>query len=413
MKHRVSRWALVAAGLTAVSCTDNRTPTEARPTLDAAAAPSAGTSCGFKTVRTLAGREFGPGDQNAVFALIKKMQDAGAGSAGATAAGFDIFARLSAVVNGGTQTGSAQTGSDLTNALIACMSVGPVTLPIDFTPALGPLGAYEVRGGAADGNLEVVSRDGFSGVQAPLGGFAGWLGGRTLFYGTPISAISTREQQQGNAYDWSTIPVRHTGLIGQGTVALCVANPNGALRVQEDAAIIPVADPSFLPCTGFLSAAPTLHDGLLFGMARRVLRAAVGLFQPAPLLAALKVGGTGGLAGGFSRFGAVNAGSVHLQFTQQPVDGFINQLFSVKVLAVGDGGTPLPGVSVTLTVLTNNGTTVLFSGTTPVSTDGTGVASFSNLSINKAGGYRLIATGTADGLGQSAPVQSNLFNLQQ
>jgi hypothetical protein len=69
-----------------------------------------------------------------------------------------------------------------------------------------------------------------------------------------------------------------------------------------------------------------------------------------------------------------------------------------------------------LIATTNLGTTVVASGNTATTEDG--VATFPNLTISKAGGYRLIAT--LDGFGENSTagykfsnVTSNGFNLKQ
>ena len=88
----------------------------------------------------------------------------------------------------------------------------------------------------------------------------------------------------------------------------------------------------------------------------------------------------------------------------------------ITVKVTPSGQTPMQGVRVRLIATTNLGANVVASNA--VETTINGVATFRNLTINKAGGYRLIAT--LDGFGQNntagyefITVTSNGFNLKQ
>ena len=154
-------------------------------------------------------------------------------------------------------------------------------------------------------------------------------------------------------------------------------------------------------------------------MARRVLD----LFRPQPLLAtALGVRPPGGSVGALSPHGAVNPGQITLAFQGQIKDGRTNQdiVFTngkdVSVAVTPEGETKMDGVRIRLIATTNLGVTVSATGNEVATVDG--VATFPDLQINKAGGYRLIAT--IAGFGQNGNggfdfdnITSNGFNLKQ
>ena len=94
----------------------------------------------------------------------------------------------------------------------------------------------------------------------------------------------------------------------------------------------------------------------------------------------------------------------------------------VTVNVTTKGGTPLAGVIVTLAVSGNSSVIAYFSDkgapaqpTVQRTTDANGVATFDGVTLTKAGGYTLVATGTFDsGLNAltSPGVISNAFNIQ-
>jgi hypothetical protein len=151
----------------------------------------------------------------------------------------------------------------------------------------------------------------------------------------------------------------------------------------------------------------------MLAVARRV----AGLFVPRSLNASLVRGGVGGLASDFSPHIAVDLKRVNVVFVSQPIGGLVNQPIIgggtagvVQVRVTTAAGTPLPGVLVTLAVAGNEGTTVSLSNAT-AATDDDGIASYPDLSLNKAGGYTLFADGTYDAItGQTGT--SLLFNIK-
>ena len=136
----------------------------------------------------------------------------------------------------------------------------------------------------------------------------------------------------------------------------------------------------------------------------------------------------------------VNAGNVNLTFETQPQDAVIGPdgtaLVPVVVSAKGNGGTPLPEVKITLTVAVNEGSKVELNGTYPVGdldgdgwNDGVyqitdegcsstaacepeGLAIFEDLTLNKPGGYTLVATAELFGY-PLAVIYSDAFHIKQ
>ncbi len=179
---------------------------------------------------------------------------------------------------------------------------------------------------------------------------------------------------------------------------------------------------SFLPCDDF-AALDRGSTSPLFEFARNAFDWA----SPRPLYAsALKVGGgTGGSLGDLSKFAVVNAQAVNLAFTTQPVDGFLNQpLKDIVVRAFGNGNTPFIDLSVTVQINVNNSVNATLSGpsctvvgqigTCTGTTDVNGEVTFSGLTIDKTGGYRLLATTTDLPLSSpdAAQAVSNGFNIR-
>ena len=425
---------LLAAGLgVALSgCSDGTH--ESSPTSPEFAPSTAG--CDLSTARGLVKSIFPSSVRQTATGLLQIIRDAGPGTAASTEAGFDL---LALVATHGPS--SPQTGSAFANAIIPCQNVGDVTLPIDFAPALGPNGAFEVRGGSGD-KTAAVSHDIMWGLEPPLNTSASpavrlaWndittaasspvTTRRFLAYGMPVSIAGfTRETLVGSIFEWETIPtLSFTPGVVVGT---CITDGSGTeYLIQHHAAldggeIVPGATPSF--CPAGLSNLRENAGWSLSAVADRL----VDLFRPEPLLAsALGTRPPGGSIGNLSPSAAINPGQITLLFGGTVADGKTgvpltftgpgSPPVSVSVRP-GSGLTPMDGVHVRLIATTNLGATVVATGNTATTQDG--VAIFPDLKINKAGGYRLIAT--LDGFGQNNAagfkfnnVTSNGFNLKQ
>jgi len=114
----------------------------------------------------------------------------------------------------------------------------------------------------------------------------------------------------------------------------------------------------------------------------------------------LNPGGLGGTKSGIrTQFGPKVVANVTLTFTQQPTSTKVNTLISpaVKIRATDAGGATVPNVSITLGAINNNGANVVLNGTTTQTTDATGVATYNDLSENKAGGSSLIVINASVG----------------
>ena len=90
-------------------------------------------------------------------------------------------------------------------------------------------------------------------------------------------------------------------------------------------------------------------------------------------------------------------------------DSITTALGDITVTAKGNNGTVLPNVSVQLLISGNSGSYTPI--TTSRVTDVNGVATFSGIIIDKAGGYTLEASSSFSGYDPSATF-SNLFHIK-
>lgn len=425
------RYLLLAAVVVAAACSDASSPSSpVAPAFQIGTGPS----CSRNALRSAASDVFGNG--SAEVALARDISTTNANTDVANAIGFDLFASL-ADLRGGERWDAAlvPAAAELAVQLIACMNVetsGDISAAA-FAAALGSDGGFEVRGGAGDPTGDVLSADGLSGVRAPLP-WAEWMGGRALFYGYPVASFAT-EISGGTAFDWSTVRAITDGesgpaaFVGPAVVALCAdGDPIGQtaaeLRVQhlpkaEGGAILPVASGGFLACSG--SAVGAADATTVRG---RLLHALLELVRPQPLFASsVALAGIGGLKGSFSPFEVVFGAQIVLAFQDQPANGTANTPLTgrgggeLSVKVTGAQGTPWEGILVRIAAVTNNGAGVATCGN-EASTDGQGVAHFPNLTINKSGGYFLVATtveATTDpdvAAYSTATVSSDRFNLK-
>lgn len=401
------RYVLPAALLLAVvSCQDGPDQSLAAPNAEFAG----GASCSINGAKSAAKVYFKGADQAKALGLIEQLQlQMNGNPAAARDLGFDVLALIAEVNNAGRALGKPKDGSTLANAVLACTDINE-GFPDPFGDALRN-GAFEVRGGPNDPTSNIVSKDGFSGLG--LRGDATWagiFGRRTLIWGTPAPRLTFQELLVDIPFIWSTVPASPQvprGLI----VGFCVPNP-GNLRVAEQSAnapevILNLVDPSFfLSCPNLLAGR---EPSTMFG---RVLAWAGQALLPAPLHAAAALGPVGGSTTGFSGFGAVDAQAINLSFTQQPTATTVRQPFvpPMQLLAAGNGGTPLPEVTVTISLVTIQGNGIL-DGRNSVVTVQDGLATFDRLFLTAPGTYQLVATATLAGF-PSVQVTSNTFVVQ-
>jgi len=373
--------ALAAATVLAVACVESRQPTAT----DAPALASGNATCQFGVMNDLIRGYFAVIDRPAAKSLVTQMQQlfGGGDFARATDKGFDVLALIENVTLSHRQIGTPQAGSALANALLACMTVGSPQLPIDFSGPLGP-GGFGVRGGTTDpATAPVLSSDGFSGVGLQESTWPAVFGKRVLLFGTPNPAATFNELLVGSPYAWSSLPP--SPIINPGAViGFCIINP-GRYRVEESHPATPhtllfLRDASF-----FLSCS-----------------------APAPI-GTNALGPVGGAATGFSDFGVVDAQAINLSFLSQPSTIQAGQVItpSVVILAKGNGGTPLPEVTSTLTLvrITGNGN---LSGTLTKVTGSSGIETYDDLKVSSAGTYAIVVTASLSGFA-TVQLQSNQF----
>jgi hypothetical protein len=229
----------------------------------------------------------------------------------------------------------------------------------------------------------VLSSDGLSGVGLQESTWPAVFGQRVLLFGTPNPAATFQEILVGSPYSWSSLPP--SPIINSGAViGFCITNP-GRYRIEE-------------------SHTATPHSILFLRDASSFLACSA----PAPI-GTNALGPVGGSATGFSDFGVVDAQSINLSYLSQPSTVQAGQVItpSVRVLAKGNGGTPLPEVSSTLTLVRITGTGNL-SGTLTNVTGSSGIETYDDLRVSSPGTYAIVVTASLSGFG-TVQLQSNSF----
>jgi hypothetical protein len=428
--------ALAAFAVVWVACGESIAPGGEQPTAPGILTAAGDGRCSFREAQSFARAYFpAPEPRSTVRGLIQAMEAAGAGSATATAAGFQVFGYIAA----GRNAGPASAGADLTLELIDCMDV-----TVSETRSLREVlisaltnYAYAVVGTADANEAAVVAENGLTGVCSNLadlsdgcpggvGNFHQWIGGQGLVYaGTLASPPAFAETALAGPFRWGLVFDNNQtdgpdpSIDDAITVALCAANALadnqrvGRQHASQQAvseSVLQFATVDWLTCPPAAAAAPTASSAAFAAWTREALAALL----PRPLHAqgdCPECRG-GGQASDFSDFAIVDPGtSIVLAYTTQPVDGFTNTPIAVVVCAETAKGTPLENVGITLTIAGNEGTNVVLTGGTETVTDESGCAAFS-ISINKPGGYRLDATTDFVGFAVTT-LTSNLFNLQQ
>ncbi len=421
MCSRLSGIAIGMVALMAVGCSERNQPLLPTSSMQAAA-PVGGITCDFKSLNQFATHYFSAQETKAVRGLISAMQTAGAFTATAQDRGFDVMTHVAANVSAGNS--DVVDASGLTNGLLACMFATaaelPATFPEDFSVATDPAqhGGYEVRGGATDpATAPVFNRPvsaPFSGVK-PTGGhsWADVLAGaaaphRILVYGRPGALSQT--------YDWKIAPA-NTSFAPPVMVGVCIDpfTATTSLLREEHTGLLPFADFAEL-VPGVCSPVAARTGSAPAQLAARLLDFGKGLFLPSPLGA--NPGGLAGTTGGIhSVFGQQVVDTITLTFATQPSDVNVNLIITppVQVRATAKtSGDAVPNVSVTLGSVDNNGTPAFLGGTLTQLTDGSGIATFGDLSQVKPGGYAFTAGGTVNGRAAIVVVaaQSARFNVR-
>lgn len=422
MRRRTTLTALTLLGsLGALACSDKQ---------NAATAPDyvragSGFVCNFTVTKSDARTYLPAAVQTDAQSALRAMQDAysAADTAGARKAGFDFIRRfIVAAHDGGTAAGTPDEGSKLTNDLFACMAIVGMSSAVNFAPALGLAGGYKIRGGDGDSEDAVSALGRTSAIRPDNGTFAGWVGQRVLFYGAPLAnTFLVNETRVGSAgYSWSTIPAVST-FNYKGTVGVCVAASEAADtargRIQEvnnatGKLLVRTAIGNAFS-TAYLDCSTTLTVGSRSAL-NRLTQLALSAILPEPAYAAgLLGGGTGGTVNGLSDFGVVDIVSATLSMSRVKDATTASAIPEFTVTAQSAGGSLLPDVVVTLAVTGNSGSFNITPLVPTATTDANGVAKFSGVVIDKAGGYTITASGSTTGIAAASTVNSNLFHIKQ
>lgn len=393
--------------------------------------PGTALVCDLRDAQAYARDYFETAERRTVASLLRDMERAldDGRVALARELGFDVLAVTADVADAFSAADGPGAGSDLANAVLACMDVGHGTA-VDFTGSLAAFGAFAVRGGTADPPYAPV----LARLSSPQWGaeplapqsWADALDRRRLLHAHPLDAPDfTSETPVSTAYEWGAVPTPEAAPFeGELVVGACLDASDPRLRVQRASTILPFA------ALGFCDAAASGSSARRAGPGRGTADALAGLagllagtLAPSPLQASSLVGGVGGRLPSFSPVVVVNAGAVNLTFTVQPVDAIVDEVIPVEVTARGNGGTPLPEVGVTLAIVGNNASfaRIIYyvdgqpldpaDGPLVVTTGTDGVAAF-RVSLNKPGGFQLSATGDLSGF-ETRTTTSNLFHIKQ
>ena len=409
---------VAAAGIAILaSCSQDKSPSAFLPTEASLAKTPAPPSCSFTTATADAKLYFTNTTgqtKDSAFIFLAAMQSAGAGTAGATSAGFDVLRRVSAAVSTPAVKGTAAQGSVFVNDVLLCMIVdGYVnTSPVNLAPALAPGGLFAVR--TFTDNAAVVARSGRYGAE-PTG--ATWpVAGPTLFYASTLAAPPNNtfgnDPRVGTVFDLKTLPTNLT-FTPDIRVGVCDLTSAGRiLHVHGSAADVLAADaPSF--CTGGPFNDLVLNTpSSMFAVAAHQLAS---WLSPKPAYAArmmFAVSG-GGTIHGLSEIGPIAPedtivlDSIPNASVSQTAGQFV-PVITVHVLTKA-GKHPIAGVTVNLMVTGNKGSFTPPPGAT-ATTLADGSATFPNFYLDKAGGYTVSAQAPEFGANSFTAV-SNLFNI--
>jgi len=397
MRYRSLAAFSLAAGLVLAGCGDEESRTPAEPQFN----HTASASCDFN-FNSLISQFFVQPRQGTVLTLKQQMEAAHQASSETNVQkyGFDILANIEAAVNSGEST-NATAGSDLAKRLLACMFTSDQLAPVDLSTidfiqelTVNGLGAFAVRGAAYDATGPVVAHDGFSGVTPANN--ASWstvLSARTLLYGKRASG----EQ----SYNWNKILPSTTFNFPYLLVGLCVSSGAAEMLVEDGSAVLAFDGTHFLECQETIVRSQNRNGRWgPFALAQRLVQ----LVTPTSLHAAVMFSNTTtGKTGSFSHFASdviSGAKSVYDVPPPQTVlvnvevrnSSYQNQPITVKVTA-DDDNKPAANVLVTLRVsptISNQGAKVEVAGETAM-TNQSGVATFPNFVIKKAGTYTIEA----------------------
>jgi hypothetical protein len=416
MKARVIS-SLAAAGVLAlVGCSQDRSTPASFPTEASFAkgGPPSAPTCSF-TKATQDGKGYFARQKDSVYNYLDLLQAAtkGTDANAINDAGFRVLARLGVATDSGLVNSAADSiGSVFANDVLLCTTIGGYGT--DFKASLGPSGLFAVR---AVGDLApVTSRSTVTPPGVPVYGaepttstgwqFTGSTTNKALFYASPVTS-SIADPTVGTVFDLSTLPTPLTfsPRIRVGVCDMTIAD--GRIEhVHGSPVILPPDVPSF--CTPSQTGVES-SASMFASAAQRV----VSWLAPRPAYASTRsmmfaFFGGGGLVSGLSEIGPVQViDTVSFpRIGKAKVSQTTNQFSpAISVFVRTTAGTPLAGVTVTLTVANNSGSFTPPSDSVAV-TNASGIATYPNFYLNKAGGYTITATTEFGTTGVS-----NLFNV--
>ena len=401
------------AVLAGVACGEYASPPESIVDPVAARAPTP-PECDTKAAIDLMRAWFPRDLRRDAAATIRDLGDACAAEIRGDEATDLVFALVTVmeqIADEGTATGTPADGAALLNELLSFGAFGcgdSCAVPAAVFAAGGTLG---VRFPSDESPLISVGPSGLPQWTLEPPGTWGLVlptDEAMLFYGYPGTSnpddLSKEIVFSVNAFVWEKLPdvAFRNPDVDQPTVGYCgddLGLPNPTIeRISPDlpeggSTLLQGADPQH--CDG---APVEARNGETLGT--RLAQLATWMFGPQELAASLQSRtGVGGKPRDFSSFVGVSAVSGGLAFTDpQPTDQELGEdgltdPFDLTVQALSDNGTPIENLEVEISAEDNNGAPVILTGMTASRTvEVGGVARFTDLQLNKAGGYRLRVT---------------------
>ena len=450
MRNKLAAVAVCAAGLVASSCSDQSTTQPRAPKAPrfyvAATAAFNALTCDFTLLKADV-RDYAASNKDSLYTIVSDLQTLVKN--GPTAAGtdrvYDGLSRLAAMRGTSAQKVgvSGAVFDRLTRRFLGCAE--PYILagapPQDFSGALLPGWMYEVRGkpnvdpevgayerGATDSYwaAEALSNTTWAAtivVTAPAGTTAT---DRAFVFGYRTSFL-TNDPKVGSAFEHFTIPAITGGALTLNpalNIGLCnVGASLTTLRVQHVGTVLNKTTLTCAPAPQFANAATSSSTMLASGAV--LARRAFGFFLPQTAYAALLAGSVGGAPSELSPSAVIDLQQVTLAFAAKIADGTNTSPLAdtagnpVRVRVTTKGGTPLPYAVVKLEIAGNSSTIAYFTGSGTGclggcvyrTADALGVASFDGVTLTKAGGYTLAASGTFD-TGPNALTSPQFFSNQ-
>ena len=464
---------LAVVAIALVACSDRQLEPPTAPQFNSAAAP-ARTTCSFtqlkKDVAATWPNSAGSSTKatnSAVSSILTTMQQNAADSNIATQRGFEILDTLAHSAAQQQPGVTASAGSQLALDLFLCMDVPALPGTLTFVPALGPNGAFAVRGTVSADARPVVTHDGGWAI-APTGASSwqavtlrsGSAGSQLLtettkklflayaqpgstngFTGTGDQLLNGNTNPNNTVIDWATQPGQTfsptpvgttpldpgvavsqcpsaTGLYKQGFVQ---HNPAGA----PNAEILSFFSPTCPFPKTYIGGDGQGYYARLQQQPRSLMGSVLQFF--APELAYAAGGGSGTKTTALSPWGVIFPGDVNLTNPQWPSKSgnTINVAFSPEITAaaLSNGGVPFkqPTVFAWLEATNNQGVNVLVCNNWAF-TEPNGALEFKNAFLNKAGGYTLSMKTVGTNVSNSAsdtppvpagpPISSPLFNVK-